>query len=231
MFNYFQVISQTAKISKPKEGTRKRLIDATARLFAEHGYNGLTMRSVALEAQANLAAANYHFGSKDALVLEMLRERIQPINARRMELLKLAKSRNHQSHLSTFTIFHSLIHPIGEEISKSLKLRCSLAQLVARTFTEPVKFIEQMHHKFFSQIAEVYHCELCLTHPDVPRKEIYWHLHLAVSSMLGALAQHRRLYNFTQGNCAENEVGQMIERLIVFVTNGFEQGINYNFQQ
>ena len=78
------MISTEIESTKPKVATRKRLIDATARLFAEHGYNGLTMRSVALEANANLAAANYHFGSKDALVLEMLRERIQPINARRM---------------------------------------------------------------------------------------------------------------------------------------------------
>ena len=64
------------------------------------------MRSVAQEANANLAAANYHFGSKDALVLEMLRERIQPINARRMELLNQAKSSNpeaNSAHLPFFT--------------------------------------------------------------------------------------------------------------------------------
>ena len=103
------MISTATESTKPKVATRKRLIDATARLFAEHGYNGLTMRSVAQEANANLAAANYHFGSKDALVLEMLRERIQPINARRMELLNQAKSNNPEAQLSTFTIFHSLI--------------------------------------------------------------------------------------------------------------------------
>ena len=149
--------------------TRKRLIDAT-RLFAEHGYNGLTMRSVAQEANANLAAANYHFGSKDAMVLEMLRERIQPINTRRMELLNQAKSSNPDAQHFVY-YFHSLIYPIGEEISKSVKLRSTLAQLVARTFTEPVKFIERMHHKFFSQIAEIYHRELCLSHPQIPSKK------------------------------------------------------------
>ena len=225
------MISTEPNRNNSKGATRKRLIDATARLFAEHGYNGLTIRSVASEAKANLAAANYHFGSKDALVLEMLQERIQPINARRMELLNQAKFDNLDSRLSTFTIFHSLIHPIGEEISKSVKLRSSLAQLVARSFTEPVKFIERMHQQFFSQIAEVYLRELCLSHPQTPRKEIHWHLHLSVSSMLGALAQHRRLNDFTLGNCQENEVSPMIERLIHFVTNGFEHGINQRFDQ
>ena len=71
LINVIFVILSPPKPAKPKLATRRRLIDATARLFAEHGYNGLTMRSVAQEADANLAAANYHFGSKDALVLEL----------------------------------------------------------------------------------------------------------------------------------------------------------------
>ena len=49
--------------------------------------------------------------------------------------------------------------------------------------------------------------------------------------MLGARAQHRRLHDFTQGKCEENEVGPLIERLIHFVTHGFEQGIHHKFDQ
>lgn len=223
------MIATSTDVSKPKVATRKRLIDAAARLFALHGYNGLTMRSVALDAQANIAAANYHFGSKDAMVMEMLRERVQPINERRLELLNQAKNNQAGRPLTTHQIFHSLIFPIGEEISKSTKSRCSLAQLVARTFTEPVHFIEKMHQRFFSQIADIYYLELSLVYPNAPAREIYWHLHLAVSSMLGALAQHRRLNDFSRGHCAENDVGAMITRLIQFITHGFDRGIKTQF--
>lgn len=155
----------------------------------------------------------------------MLRERVQPINARRLELLKLAKREKEGQPLRAHEIFHSLIFPIGEEISRSAQSRCSLAQLVARTFTEPARFIERMHQRFFSQIAEIYHRELSLAYPLASSREIYWHLHLAVSSMLGALAQHRRLDAFTQGACTEEQVEEMIGRLIQFVTHGFDQGI------
>ena len=221
------MIAAVLKNPKPKQETRARLIEATARLFSLHGYNGLTLRSVAKEAKANLAAANYHFGSKDALVLEMLRERIMPINQRRLELLEEEKSKSPLQPLSVFQIFYTLIHPVGEEISKSANSRCSLAQLVARTFTEPTEFIERMHHRFFSQIAEIYHRELSLTFPNQPAKEIYWHLHLAVASMLGALAQHRRLEDFTKGMCNEDQVDEMIDRLTKFVSHGFTQGLRH----
>ena len=219
------MIATVLKNPKPKQETRARLIEATARLFSLHGYNGLTLRSVTKEAKANLAAANYHFGSKDALVLEMLHERIKPINERRLELLEEEKSKSPLQPLSVSQIFYTLIHPIGEEISKSANSRCSLAQLVARTFTEPTEFIERMHHRFFSQIAEIYHRELSLIFPNQPAKEIYWHLHLAVASMLGALAQHRRLEDFTKGMCKEDQVDEMIDRLTKFVSHGFTQGL------
>lgn len=212
-------------LTNSKRSTRRRLIDTTARLFAQHGYNGLTLRSVAKEARANIASVNYHFGSKDCLVLEMLRERIEPINSRRLELLEEAKNRNGNNPPTAYEIFHSLIYPIGEEISRCSKSRWSLAELVARTFTEPVSFIERMHNRFFSKICKLYHKELTAVFPNANAKEIHWHLHLAVSSMLGALAQHRRLHDFTQGACYEEEVEEMIERLIQFVTHGFVLGI------
>jgi AcrR family transcriptional regulator len=52
----------------PADTTRDRLLDTAERLFAEHGYQATTMRAVTTEAAANIAAVNYHFGSKQALL-------------------------------------------------------------------------------------------------------------------------------------------------------------------
>jgi len=43
--------------------------------------------------------------------------------------------------------------------------------------------------------------------------------------MLGALAQHRRLEDFTKGMCNENQVDEMINRLTKFVSHGFTHGL------
>ena len=47
--------------------TGERILDAAERLFMAHGYEGTSMRQITSEAGVNLAAVNYHFGSKDAL--------------------------------------------------------------------------------------------------------------------------------------------------------------------
>ena len=61
--------------------TRQRLLAAASELFAAQGYHGTTVREIAQRAGVNLAAGNYHFGSKRELYLEVLRAYFQSLQA------------------------------------------------------------------------------------------------------------------------------------------------------
>jgi AcrR family transcriptional regulator len=54
------------------EQTRMRLLDAAREVFSRHSFQGATVREICRLADANLAAVNYHFGSKDGLLAEAL---------------------------------------------------------------------------------------------------------------------------------------------------------------
>jgi len=62
-------------------GTKERLLRAATTLFAERGFHGTTIRDIAARAGVNVAAGNYHFGSKKRLYLEVLREQFAEIRA------------------------------------------------------------------------------------------------------------------------------------------------------
>ena len=66
--------------------TRARLLDAARGVFAQHGFQGATIREICRRAEANVAAVNYHFGSKDGLLAEALNfaplKALQQANAR-----------------------------------------------------------------------------------------------------------------------------------------------------
>jgi TetR/AcrR family transcriptional regulator, regulator of cefoperazone and chloramphenicol sensitivity len=66
----------------PATNTRDRILEVARDLFAQHGYNGTTVRDIAIAAEANLAAVGYHFGSKDALYAEILRAHVGPLARR-----------------------------------------------------------------------------------------------------------------------------------------------------
>ena len=68
--------------------TRERILDAAERLFMAHGYEGTSMRQITGDAAVNLAAVNYHFGSKESLMQEVFRRRLDWLNEERMRVLE-----------------------------------------------------------------------------------------------------------------------------------------------
>ena len=67
--------------------TKDRILDAAEALFMEHGYEATSLRAITSAADANLAAVNYHFGSKEELFQAILTRRLDPMNQERVALL------------------------------------------------------------------------------------------------------------------------------------------------
>jgi len=67
--------------------TRERLLDTAEALISANGYANTSLREITAQAGANLAAVNYHFGSKEGLVSAMLERRLTPLNKKRTHRL------------------------------------------------------------------------------------------------------------------------------------------------
>ncbi|MGF1491374.1 MAG: TetR/AcrR family transcriptional regulator [Microcoleaceae cyanobacterium] len=72
-------------------GTKEQIIDAAERLFAESGFAGTSLRAVTREAEVNLAAVHYHFGSKEALFRAVVRQIAEPIVQQQVQRLDSLK--------------------------------------------------------------------------------------------------------------------------------------------
>ena len=72
--------------------TRERILDTAEDLFANQGISGTSLRALTRAADVNLAAVHYHFGSKDELILEVLRDKIRPVNEERSRRLAALES-------------------------------------------------------------------------------------------------------------------------------------------
>src|SRR5437762_5155319 len=70
------------------QDTKSRILDVAEHLFMEHGFEATSLRSLTSSAGVNLAAVNYHFGSKEELFQAVLTRRLDPMNQERIELLK-----------------------------------------------------------------------------------------------------------------------------------------------
>src|SRR3546814_14900159 len=70
--------------------TKDRILGAAEELFAQFGFSGTSLRQVTSRADVNIAAVNYHFGSKENLVNEVFRRRMDDMSAHRLSALKAA---------------------------------------------------------------------------------------------------------------------------------------------
>jgi AcrR family transcriptional regulator len=72
--------------------TRERILRAAERLFAEHGYSGVSLRTIMAEAGANTASVHYYFRGKEGLLRALFDMRTGPMNAERVRLLDVCQN-------------------------------------------------------------------------------------------------------------------------------------------
>src|ERR1051325_4733493 len=72
---------------KPGETTQTRILDVAEKLFAEHGLDRVSIRDITKKARVNLAAINYHFGTKEDLIAAVFERRVAPVNQARLAAL------------------------------------------------------------------------------------------------------------------------------------------------
>ena len=75
----------------PSDQTKTAILAAAERLYADRGFGDVTLRDIVAEANVNLAAVNYHFGSKDELIAELFVTRSLALNKERLRELREAE--------------------------------------------------------------------------------------------------------------------------------------------
>src|SRR5689334_23516536 len=73
--------------------TRERLLSAALFVFAERGFERATVKDITDGANANIAAVNYHFGSKESLIRQVLETFLRPVNQARLAALDACERR------------------------------------------------------------------------------------------------------------------------------------------
>ena len=146
--------------SSVSEKTRQKILSATGKVFAQGGYRAMTLRQVTREAKVNLAAVNYHFGSKLNLMRALLRDRFEPINLQRHLLLNQQIEAHAPDPVPLTTIYDTLFRPLFAGIGSDSVNDTSLIQIIGRALTEPADFMRGLHKEFFADLSKCFMNEI-----------------------------------------------------------------------
>ena len=123
--------------------TRERLLDAARGMFAQHGFQGATVREICRRAGANVAAVNYHFGSKDGLLAEALN--FAPLKA--MQLANAKAGGTPEMRLRLFIRDFMLM--LLDETNGSLPCR-----IMARELADPTPALDRIVREAIAPLHE-----------------------------------------------------------------------------
>lgn len=160
--------------------TREKILDAAEHLFVEHGFAATSMRAIAQTAEVNLAATNYHFGSKKGLLAAVFQRRVRPINERRLLLLKGLEDSDRL--LTLRSILEAFFAPLNENAYAD-----KVPALIGRILAEPQSITKPIMDETFSETAATFQRALKTVLPEVSDEDLRWRFHFMVGSMIQIL--------------------------------------------
>lgn len=197
-----------------KLDTRERILDVAERLFMEHGYEATSMRQITSEAAVNLAAVNYHFGAKEALMQEVLRRRLSWLNEERLRVLQRMQAEAGGKPLKASQIVDAYFGTLLRLAEDEAHGGTTFLRLLGRTLTEPASFIRTFMSHEYSAVLEQFKEALFLALPDVPKAEIVWRFHFMLGATSYAIAGTDVLQVVTDWQIASDEQMDRLDRLL-----------------
>lgn len=204
----------------PGTVTRGRLLDAAEQLFAQTGFRGVSLREIVSKAAVNVAAAHYHFGSKQQLFEQVFARAAQPVKERTMQLL--AAAQEHSDHPEFLEqIVRALIVPGLEAGSLTGSGNRNYSKLRAHLFLEDRAFAHTLFRKFYEEVSQRSIESLHRALPNLHAGEIAWRFHVLLGTLVFTTLPAGRVHPFARRSYQPEDADEAIEFLVPLLISVF----------
>jgi AcrR family transcriptional regulator len=198
--------------------TKERILAAAETLFAQRGFDGASLRQLTGIAGVNLAAVNYHFGSKEKLVEQVFRRRLDALNARRLAaLVKVAE----QPGTRLEDVLDAFIRPaleLSHDDNGALFMR-----VLARAFAEHDDTLRRFLSENYGHVMRQFTAEFARLLPTLSKAELYWRIDLVTGALTHAMSGFGMIQRKSDvSESAHRE--QTVAHLVRFAAAGLRAG-------
>ena len=203
--------------------TKTRILDAAEQLFTEHGFEATSLRSLTATAGVNLAAVNYHFGTKEELFQAVLTRRLDPMNQERIELLERVEREAGGKPASVEKVIFAMLIPALRLARDEERGGQNFLRVLGRAYADPAPFIRHFLSEQYAGMIGRYKEAFLRALPHLSRQELTWRLHFVMGALSYTLAGTDVLKLFSQvspGESGDDEL--LLQRLAPFLVAGLK---------
>jgi AcrR family transcriptional regulator len=196
----------------PSDQTRTAILAAAERLYADRGFGDVTLRDIVAAAGVNLAAVNYHFGSKDELIAELFVTRSIATNRERLNELKAAEEKG-GGRAEIDAILRALVGPTLRGCLGTDRERSTAARFMIRASIESVPPIRRIKNREVDHLRK-FAAAMRRSLPDRGEVDLFWGLHFALAMAHHTIRESERLTRLSDGKCDLDDVAGVIDRIV-----------------
>jgi AcrR family transcriptional regulator len=200
--------------------TRLRILDAAEVLFTEYGFEATTLRRITGAAEVNLAAVNYHFGSKEALIREVFRRRLTWLNQQRLKELDRLEVEAGGAPVKPSRILEVFFGAALKMAADTEGGGRTFMRLLGRTYTKPSEFVRGFLAEEYAAVITRFKAALIKALPGVPAEEILWRFHFMLGAMSYAISGSDALHIIAEDALDDGDTEALYARLMSFMLGG-----------
>ena len=205
------------------QDTKTRILDVAEGLFMEHGFEATSLRQLTSAAGVNLAAVNYHFGTKEELFQSVLTRRLDPMNQERIELLEKLERESAGRPMSVEKILSSMLIPALKLARDERRGGKNFLRLLGRAYADPAPFIRHFLSQQYVEMIGRYKEAFQKSLPHLSRQELTWRLHFVMGALSYTLAGTDALKLFAQVAVNDKDNDELLlQRLAPFLVAGLK---------
>ena len=212
---------ETISASASASATKMRLLDVSARLFAESGFDSVSLRLITENAEANLAAVNYHFGSKEELITAVVEKLVGPVNQRRLALLRKI---NLDISGACESIVEAFIDPVIQAASRGDEEDQRYCKLMSRCIASRDERVTSLVLRQFPEVLAKFVDALRSVCPWISSDEAHMRIMFMAGAMAHSLFHHDKLVIISEGRCEIASLDGLRDELVQFISAGMSAG-------
>lgn len=205
------------------QDTKSRILDAAELLFMEHGFEATSLRQLTAAAGVNLAAVNYHFGSKEELFQAVLTRRLDPMNQERIDLLARYEREAGPKPLSCEKILSAMLIPALRLSRDEKRGGKHFLRVLGRAYADPAPFIRNFLSAQYAEMIARFKEAFLKALPHLTKQELTWRLHFVMGALSYTLAGTDSLKLMLQVITNDQDNDELLlQRLAPFLAAGLK---------
>lgn len=199
--------------------TKTKILDAADILFAENGFNGTSLREITGQASVNLAAVNYHFGSKKELIKAVMSRYMDELSPQLESALSLICEAESKPTLKD--VFSAFVDPLLSLNDFKENGTSTFLQLLGRGYSDSQGFLRWFLTTQYPNVFTTFTKAVKIAYPELSTEEMFWRLHFTMGTIVFTMASSEALIDIAHNDFNNRlDIAAVIERVIPYVAAG-----------